>query len=950
MPRDEVTVGGAETHIWGVPGSPTPLGGLAVRFTAKERILLHLLDYVTRAEALDVPPDMTQEGVSKAAGIDLRHIAQYVRPLVSAGQVRERLAHVHGIRQRRKVYDLTDGGRVTATRLRDRVREARVQVRVGTTIREMAMGEAVKLAGGKPRLTDLVRLAVRESVVNLEQLAAPESRRWVEMLDEAPCVEQFVGREKQLRLLTTTEGPPVLVVRGVAGIGKTMLAAKACDLLRGTRNLFWHRIRPWDTHRSLLVDLGSFLAGQGRPGLRAVLERPGEVVSLEIIRAELAGTGSFLVFDDAHEASDDARAFLRLLKEALAGAKEVRALVLTRETLAFYDRRDVVLQPSVAEIDLPGLSPEEVSTLGGEPGVGRRFGGHPLLVQLALSTAGEVQGTGDVHRFLEEEVYARLDVGERRAMKLASLYRVPVHREALLPGSTSPDVVGALVRRALIRPVGEDTFEVHDSVREFFGRILAGTERQELVSLGFRNLRSLADEAAVDNDWVGAAGALSNAVFLAASNADRLPILESLGDARRHLGDLKGAETTYREAMQIGAEDAEAVARLHRKIADEYLSRTEVQIAESEAEAGLQSLGDVDSVERGRLHLILSVVPAYRMEWGLALEHVEVALPILRVFRDQAGEARALLERASFVNSSLPSPDWGAIREVLGEAQQMAEAGGDPKVLAMVYNGWVTHFKESTSRDEDEVLRYLAKSEELAEEAGDVGMRADVLEQRGWYLVSRGRFDEGEADLSEIIELAPRIHAPRLAGGARAGLANSKRLQGRWEEAAADFTAVAEEFRAYQLPQPEANHLWMAAVCALVSGEIERYRRLSPLLNEPERSKFVDPVALALVHAADLLLLGDREGSLAAFKRPPDDITMRWRWEFDFGVVLMALGEEESANEHLARGREVAERFAPRAWLRVMDEEERRLVEVLKRMYRGALPDKQNRGVPPADT
>jgi len=50
---------------------------------------------------------MTQDGLAAAAWVDLRHLAQYVRPLIRDGQVRERMAHVRGARQRRKVYDLT---------------------------------------------------------------------------------------------------------------------------------------------------------------------------------------------------------------------------------------------------------------------------------------------------------------------------------------------------------------------------------------------------------------------------------------------------------------------------------------------------------------------------------------------------------------------------------------------------------------------------------------------------------------------------------------------------------------------------------------------------------------------------------------------------------------------------------------------------------------------------
>ena len=77
-----------------------------MRLAAKERILLHLLDYAKFAEAVQVPHEMAQDRIASRAGIDLRHFSQYVRPLVREGTIRERLAHVEGQDQRRKVYEL----------------------------------------------------------------------------------------------------------------------------------------------------------------------------------------------------------------------------------------------------------------------------------------------------------------------------------------------------------------------------------------------------------------------------------------------------------------------------------------------------------------------------------------------------------------------------------------------------------------------------------------------------------------------------------------------------------------------------------------------------------------------------------------------------------------------------------------------------------------------------
>lgn len=140
-PKGRLSSGGtARQRIPGPPRISAPAGDARLsrqpfaesgplRLTAKERVLLHLLGLARHADAAEVPPEMTQVGIAWGADVDLRHFAQYVRPLIRAGFVEERKAHVKGTIQRRKVYALTDGGRRRAIGIRDRVRSelARIQ-------------------------------------------------------------------------------------------------------------------------------------------------------------------------------------------------------------------------------------------------------------------------------------------------------------------------------------------------------------------------------------------------------------------------------------------------------------------------------------------------------------------------------------------------------------------------------------------------------------------------------------------------------------------------------------------------------------------------------------------------------------------------------------------------------------------------------------------------------
>ena len=82
--------------------------------TVRDRILLHLLEYIMSRSNHWVPFQVTQPGISDAVGIKPRHIQQYIRPMIVQGLVEERSAVAHGGRQRRKTYLLTSQGETEA--------------------------------------------------------------------------------------------------------------------------------------------------------------------------------------------------------------------------------------------------------------------------------------------------------------------------------------------------------------------------------------------------------------------------------------------------------------------------------------------------------------------------------------------------------------------------------------------------------------------------------------------------------------------------------------------------------------------------------------------------------------------------------------------------------------------------------------------------------------------
>jgi hypothetical protein len=92
-----------------------------ISLTVKEKIQLHLLEHAKFSDEYSVPPEVTQSGISERVGIHLKHLSQYLKPLLEAGHVEERTAHVTGKKQRQKVYNLTSVGWVDASKVKDLV-------------------------------------------------------------------------------------------------------------------------------------------------------------------------------------------------------------------------------------------------------------------------------------------------------------------------------------------------------------------------------------------------------------------------------------------------------------------------------------------------------------------------------------------------------------------------------------------------------------------------------------------------------------------------------------------------------------------------------------------------------------------------------------------------------------------------------------------------------------
>lgn len=418
---------------------------MAGELTVSERILYHLNNYIKYEDKFEAPFDVTQDGISQACVISRAHAAIELKKMKAAGIVDERLAHVKKGKARRKVYFLTFEGKSNAADVLQYVKDNSIA----------PMVDATKVS---PEASSRAKTVKRSSPL--------------------PTVTTFYGREKELEAVDKALALPsmkVLSVRGIAGIGKTTLVARAVSSMGGQR-VFWHTVKPWDAQRNLADALGKFFAENGSRKLAAYLATGrfelGELSYL--LNEELSENGYVFVFDDA-DASESLQEFLKMFKHSSGLAK----IIVTSESVPkFYEHSDKVAKKEVVEIELGGLDKtaalELLKSRGIEGAVAHELAkvthGHPLSLEM-VTESSPTEAKYQVSRFFEEKFYSCLSETEKSLLQLSSVFQKPIPADAI------PRDLRQVRKGSMLREVAPGKFEIHASLRDFVYSSMTKEER-----------------------------------------------------------------------------------------------------------------------------------------------------------------------------------------------------------------------------------------------------------------------------------------------------------------------------------------------------------------------------------------------------------------------------------------------------------------------------------------
>ncbi len=694
--------------------------------TLRERILLHLASQPPSHERYAVPKEFTQTGIAAVLGVRTGHISREMQKLSGDGLVEERDSAVEGAKRHQKAYFLLPSGLQAATHLAAELGPDAAKAAVGSAPpASPAPGGAVRLDRGLPR------------------------------------PRYFFGRTKELASAREAlEDRAVVVVVGIAGIGKSTFGARLFEEVSRERSVVWHGVREYDNATAILEPPASLLAALGRPRLQLLLKREGPVDlarAREVVIQDVKGLRLAAFVDDVQAAGPEALMAVRVLREAACEQPDAfKLILLSRVRPPVYDAREVALRRQVAEFDLTGLDRDGVTALlqvakreGSTDSVYEMTAGHPLFVELVRDSeraaAGGRTDPRHIDRFLHDEIFSKLSPGELALLPRVVFVRRPVDpRVVLSPPATLKDLID-LENRSLLRRDDRGRVSMHDAVRDFVRRTLPQEEGRRQSASVLAALLDEAGRAAKDHDAEYRIDLLESALDLATDEAGRGSILVGLADAHFDLMQYGAAIARGREALQIARRSGAgrgAVAPVLIQLAD-------IHVEAAHAEASSDYLREADELAAKEPPLPpaqLARLFLTRAKWldafgspSVAGEWARRAAPLAIELGDVNLQARVEL----VLSHITPPPE---AHEHMAHCLELASRAGDLALLSFAHAIAAWHYVHFSG----DLKRALAHANEGLSLGKSIQNRALV----NWNLVSVAKVQWRAGDYADSLETA----------------------------------------------------------------------------------------------------------------------------------------------------------------------------------------------------
>ena len=472
----------------------------------QERILLHLSDFSDFMNSVEVPFALSQMGIANAVAIARSNVPRAIAGLKDQGLLVERQAHVQGVSRKRKAYFLTETGINLADETWKRLREFKLRAILpgGQTI-SSTLGEIQDKLPFSMRPVDVIRYLDDNSVLDVRSLSADlverdlskhVEKQLVSSLSDLPRIRHFYGRSKELEnMVNLLEArPTTLMIPGIAGIGKTTMAAKIVESFMHRRNLLYHRCQDWDGSRAFFESIADWLSSIGDSVLADYISAtpvPQPSDAARLILDGLSNSPALIVIDDYHKVSDKTlHQTIQAISRGLVEYEgEIGLVLFSRSFKEVVPLKDAEGRIVSLVLPLEGLDQESTrSLLTAFDDIDQDkllyihslSRGHPLILELINRGASAGAFHETLENYVNIEIFSKLSGEQKRLLGALSVYREPITLEAITVQGLNVDELDQLVESGLARQADSDTYDVHDLIREFLLQSLDSQAKEGL--------------------------------------------------------------------------------------------------------------------------------------------------------------------------------------------------------------------------------------------------------------------------------------------------------------------------------------------------------------------------------------------------------------------------------------------------------------------------------------
>lgn len=777
--------------------------------TVDRKILLHLFEVKHTEMDFEVPRSVVQDGIASAVSIRRDNIPRTMKKLKEEDLVDDILKRIKGLPRKRKAYFLTAKGLEFAKQVRDEVAYHRVYLELSDgSVKEIYMKDVAPYLNISLNLIDLHSLLNSDNMVTESlirgflsgETASPSmmgSDGFVSFLQDVPMPKRFFGRDRELGSIKKwieEGGGSILSITGIAGIGKTTLAAKSAKDMEGTTHVFWYRFHKWDSMRNLLYSFARMFDQIGRSGLKTYLDSNTSLDSKDyysILESSMKDVPLFMVFDDFQRAADEIVDFFSNLKEIVPGMDQVKIIVVGRQVFPFYDRSDVLVKKVVREMNLSGLDRESCKGLLKIRDVDEKLfrrvyditKGHPLFLQLILS-AEDLEDQKDIKRYIYEEIFKKLDHEASLLLQIASVFRYPVPSDAFfMEEGLSFTTLDKLVESNLIQETSYDEFEAHDLIKEFFYNRLTPQQK-----------KAYHERAATHYMETGNERATVEAMYhmtMAGNKVKALKLASTYGESiitRGLIEQFSSVLTLLEKEMTDETREYNATTRLLQGELQMVMGRWD------RAQTDLTRAAAIGEAENkplitGRANLKLGQIEARRGNKEASEKRLQKALKIARKLEKEEDIARVLQALGELYSTR---GDFRAAKRALREALDIANKLEDTTLMAVSHTGLgIIH----SNQDKAEMaITQFEKAIQALEENENALELARVKINLGTVQASTGEYERASMNFEDAIELCSQTGDIRQQGYALSGAAHVYLLDNEPETALEYLTEALQIF------------------------------------------------------------------------------------------------------------------------------------------------------------